>query len=214
MAIAADSAAEITASSNATNDMGAPMVDTGLCVLPTKRYTLAPSRPRTADDMQFVAKVADFGKSCLLGPEGVTKAGGYATLTHMAPEVLTDQTLSPAADVYAVGVLLWQVRIASVLWFAQSLHERGVWVGTNVIYTSCIFASMCERLQLLLIRSSGTMRPSVHTGRPYEWPACARGPWVLVCGGMCVSWCRVCVHRCSLAPVPGQVSTTVKSSQP
>lgn len=77
--------------------------------LPHRQLTLAPADPRTADDFQFIAKVADFGKCCVLGPEGIAKAGGYATVTHCAPEVIKDRLLTTAADVYAFGVLLWQV---------------------------------------------------------------------------------------------------------
>jgi len=58
------------------------------------------------------AQVADYGKSRLLGPSGIIKAHGYATITHMAPEMLTDLQLTPAADVYAFGILLWQVGLS------------------------------------------------------------------------------------------------------
>lgn len=94
-----------------------------LYTLPTKRYSLLPPKARLADEMQFIAKVADFGKSCLLGPEGVVKVGGYATITHMAPEVLTDYILSPAADVYAVGVLIWQMYTGSRPWAGLSHRQ-------------------------------------------------------------------------------------------
>ncbi|GFH08273.1 protein kinase domain-containing protein, partial [Haematococcus lacustris] len=52
--------------------------------------------------------ISDFGKSRVLNPEGVIEVGSYATVTHMAPEVLRDRRLSPAADVYSFGVLCWQ----------------------------------------------------------------------------------------------------------
>ena len=54
-------------------------------------------------------QVADFGRARMLNPMGVVRAQSYATITHMAPEVLTDLLLSPASDVYAFGMLLWQV---------------------------------------------------------------------------------------------------------
>lgn len=81
-----------------------------------RRFALAPLTPQPATDMQFVAKIADFGKARLLSPEGILRVGGYATVTHMAPEVLMEKTISREADIYAVGVLLWQVRgFASVI---------------------------------------------------------------------------------------------------
>ena len=34
----------------------------------------------------------------------------YSTLTHQAPEVLLNNEISFAGDVYSLGVLMWQVR--------------------------------------------------------------------------------------------------------
>jgi serine/threonine protein kinase len=67
-----------------------------------------------------VLQVADFGKSRLLNPDGVAKAGSYATITHMSPEYIQDRRLSPAADVYAFGVLLWQMFTCSRPWAGLS----------------------------------------------------------------------------------------------
>jgi DNA-binding winged helix-turn-helix (wHTH) protein/serine/threonine protein kinase len=73
------------------------------------------------------AKVADFGSASLLVPErlsalgitnlGFTEAGPGApesltgTLMYVAPEVLTGHTPSAASDVYALGVLLYQLAV-------------------------------------------------------------------------------------------------------
>lgn len=54
-------------------------------------------------------QVADFGKSLILSPTGVARTSSYATITHMAPEVLSSCSHSRAADVYSFGVLLWQM---------------------------------------------------------------------------------------------------------
>jgi serine/threonine protein kinase len=40
----------------------------------------------------------------------VLRVNSYGSITHMAPEVLGHKLVSRAADVYALGVLLWQVR--------------------------------------------------------------------------------------------------------
>jgi DNA-binding winged helix-turn-helix (wHTH) protein/serine/threonine protein kinase/tetratricopeptide (TPR) repeat protein len=72
-------------------------------------------------------KVADFGSASLLGPErlgalGITNmgftlggAGGEnaltGTLMYVAPEVLAGQAPTAASDVYALGVLLYQLAI-------------------------------------------------------------------------------------------------------
>ena len=64
-----------------------------------------------ADLRGFTAKVSDFGLSKLVAdsvggvtiPEDTSKASG--TVTHMAPELLANGRASPAADVYAFGIL-------------------------------------------------------------------------------------------------------------
>jgi serine/threonine protein kinase len=54
-------------------------------------------------------QIADFGKARILCPGGVLSCGSYATVTHMAPEVLSRGRLSHAGDVYSFGVLLWSM---------------------------------------------------------------------------------------------------------
>ncbi|GFH30023.1 putative serine/threonine-protein kinase pats1, partial [Haematococcus lacustris] len=58
----------------------------------------------------FVAKVADFGLSVKVAPgkdhvDGVVQG----TLSHMAPETLLHGHLGPPADVYAFGIMLWEL---------------------------------------------------------------------------------------------------------
>ena len=56
-------------------------------------------------------QVADFGQSHQLEPSQVSvEINTYGALTHMAPEVLSQNQMGKAADVYSWGVLLWQVR--------------------------------------------------------------------------------------------------------
>lgn len=38
-----------------------------------------------------------------------TAPGRYGTITHMAPETITDGVLNAPCDVYAWGVLLWEM---------------------------------------------------------------------------------------------------------
>lgn len=62
------------------------------------------------DERRFTAKVADFGLSRVL--EGNTQyhnTKSYGTVTHMPPELLLDGTLGRPADVYAFGVILWEL---------------------------------------------------------------------------------------------------------
>eukprot|EP00775_Hariotina_reticulata_P003798 gene3798-4055_t len=66
--------------------------------------------PERGDYRGFTAKVADFGLSRLLSPENekiITRTHG--TITHMAPEIITESTHSKAADVYSFGVVLFEL---------------------------------------------------------------------------------------------------------
>lgn len=62
------------------------------------------------DPRGFIAKVADFGLSRELAMD-VThiSTNTVGTLTHMPPELLMGRKLSPAADVYSFGIMLWEV---------------------------------------------------------------------------------------------------------
>ncbi|WIA41989.1 hypothetical protein OEZ86_009290 [Tetradesmus obliquus] len=66
--------------------------------------------PDGVDRRGFTAKVADFGLSRIITPENekiITRTHG--TITHMAPEVITEATHSKAADVYSFGVVLFEL---------------------------------------------------------------------------------------------------------
>ncbi|GIL66467.1 hypothetical protein Vafri_20001 [Volvox africanus] len=70
----------------------------------------------TAEDGQqdrsgrnFVAKVADFGLSRTLDVKSKIKTRTYGTISHMPPECLISGIISKATDVFAFGVLLWQM---------------------------------------------------------------------------------------------------------
>lgn len=83
---ASDSGAAASASSGGNNSTGskgeaaAAPKDPNSIHPPVKKFALAPLQPRSATDMAFVAKVSDFGRARLMGPEGVVRAGGYGTV--------------------------------------------------------------------------------------------------------------------------------------
>ena len=52
-------------------------------------------------------QVADFGLSRQAGDSVDTDT--YGTVTHMPPELLMEGKLTKSADVYAFGVLLWEM---------------------------------------------------------------------------------------------------------
>jgi len=79
-------------------------------------------------DRGWTAKVADFGLSRFAGG-GVAgrplQTRTYGTVTHQAPEVLSRGELAPPADVYAFGVLLWQMWTGARPW-AGMAHAQVV----------------------------------------------------------------------------------------
>mmetsp|Transcript_14058 Transcript_14058/g.30435 ORF Transcript_14058/g.30435 Transcript_14058/m.30435 type:complete len:668 (+) Transcript_14058:557-2560(+) len=65
------------------------------------------------DRRNFLAKVSDFGLSRVLqANKNHIKTQTFGTVTHVPPELLAKGTLSPSADVYAVGVLMWEIYTA------------------------------------------------------------------------------------------------------
>lgn len=63
------------------------------------------------DPRKFVAKVADFGLSRIFNNWSATHKStrNYGTITHVPPELLADGKLTPSGDVYAFGVLMYEL---------------------------------------------------------------------------------------------------------
>eukprot|EP00877_Chromochloris_zofingiensis_P005332 jgi/Chrzof1/147/Cz01g05040.t1 len=72
----------------------------------------------------FTAKVGDFGLARDVSPQAKLKDNNYGTVTHMPPEVLLDGHISQAMDVYAFGVLLWEMCTGSRAW--AGLHHAAI----------------------------------------------------------------------------------------
>jgi hypothetical protein len=72
----------------------------------------APQVPR----LRYTAKVCDFGFSqCLRAGQSHCSTAAAGTITHQAPEVLRSGHLSPAADIYAFGIIReWPVVLSKV----------------------------------------------------------------------------------------------------
>jgi hypothetical protein len=65
-------------------------------------WAAAPQLPRP----RYTAKVCDFGFSqCLRAGQSHCSTAAAGTITHQAPEVLRSGHLSPAADIYAFGII-------------------------------------------------------------------------------------------------------------
>lgn len=59
-------------------------------------------------------QVADFGLSRQAECDSVD-TDTYGTVTHMPPELLMEGKLTKSADVYAFGVLLWEMYSGGIL---------------------------------------------------------------------------------------------------
>jgi Protein kinase domain len=68
-----------------------------------------PSNVLLADDERVSARVLDFGLAQMADAETLTEAGDVpGTLAYISPERLAGGEATPAADVWAVGVMLWE----------------------------------------------------------------------------------------------------------
>ncbi|GAX72582.1 hypothetical protein CEUSTIGMA_g38.t1 [Chlamydomonas eustigma] len=76
------------------------------------------------DQRGFVAKVADFGFSRFMSSQTHLVTKSLGTVTHQPPELLIAGILSPSADVYSFGVLMWEVYTAGHV--HQSLSDSEV----------------------------------------------------------------------------------------
>jgi len=72
-------------------------------------------RPSKTSDT-VTAKVSDFGLSRVHADKRPVATMTHGTVTHMPPELLLENRLSKAADVYAFGVLLWELHTGSRPW--------------------------------------------------------------------------------------------------
>lgn len=62
------------------------------------------------DRRKYISKVSDFGLSRVLqNNKNHIKTQTFGTVTHVPPELLSKGVLTIKADVYAVGVLMWEI---------------------------------------------------------------------------------------------------------
>jgi serine/threonine protein kinase len=75
-------------------------------------------------ESSLTAKVADFGLSVRMEHDQTHVSGMHAgTLTHMAPEILMSGHLSKAADVYAFGILMYEVQTKQKAFKGVPMHQ-------------------------------------------------------------------------------------------
>ncbi|MGV9773523.1 serine/threonine-protein kinase [Streptosporangium sp. NPDC003464] len=69
------------------------------------------------------AKLLDFGIAAFIGEDGEDGASDYGTPPYVAPERLTGRTADPASDVYALGVLLFEMLTGSTPYPERTWEE-------------------------------------------------------------------------------------------
>jgi serine/threonine protein kinase len=69
------------------------------------------------EEQGLVCKVADFGLSVKMPANRTHMSNvGHGTALYMAPEVVAQKRVSKAADVYAFGVLVWELVHGRTAW--------------------------------------------------------------------------------------------------
>ena len=72
---------------------------------------------------QWVAKLTDFGVAShggILTTLGTATRHHVGTCQYWAPELFDDEPFTPACDVYAFGVLMWELSTRLVPWAGKS----------------------------------------------------------------------------------------------
>jgi serine/threonine protein kinase len=79
----------------------------------------------------MLPQLSDFGMSCKLGPErSENVVRSYGAVTHMAPEVLTEHRVGYKADVWSLGVIMWQVRCGAEVMTGKICEGRRAWASS------------------------------------------------------------------------------------
>ena len=91
-----------------------------------------PSNVLLKDGEEVSVRLLDFGLAQMQEAETLTAAGDVpGTLAYIAPERLAGQEASPAADVWGVGVMLWEALAGPHPFWTSSLLETARAIGAG-----------------------------------------------------------------------------------
>lgn len=71
-------------------------------------------------------QVGDFGLSRFMNLDTHISTFSCGTVSHMPPEVLKDGILTPSADVFSFGMLLWELMAGNLPFLGQSFTDMMV----------------------------------------------------------------------------------------
>ncbi|KAL3145632.1 hypothetical protein ABBQ32_003175 [Trebouxia sp. C0010 RCD-2024] len=139
----------------------------------------------TANQRGFTAQLADFENACHAQKPYNIVTARYSNIVHSAPELLRDYFLTKAADVYAFGILLWEMCTGQKPWVGlkeqeiitkvvqnekQPLFPRDTPAPFKVVANQCLAADMTLRPSASsLIRILGVLKEAAEKNDPAAW---------------------------------------------
>ncbi|KAA6429761.1 MAG: hypothetical protein FRX49_00193 [Trebouxia sp. A1-2] len=139
----------------------------------------------TADLRGFTAQLGDFENACQAEKPYNIVTPRYSNIVHSAPELLRDNFLTKAADVYAFGILLWEMCTGQKPWVGlkeqeiitkvvqnekQPLFPRDTPAAFKVVANQCLAADMTLRPSASsLIRILGVLKEAANKNDPAAW---------------------------------------------
>ncbi|HWS39226.1 MAG TPA: serine/threonine-protein kinase [Actinoplanes sp.] len=174
------------------------------------------------------AKIVDFGISAVIGQRDASPDGSLlGTPAYLAPERLGGSSVSPATDVYALGLLLYRALTGRMPWHAENTTEAlrahlyadpepipdldGMPPVVAALCLRCLAKSPAERPGAAEVArglaATVGLRPVIPPLRPGERPtapvaravAAVPAPWRA--GSAIRRILRACVHRPTIAAV-------------
>ena len=116
-----------------------------------------PSNVLLADGDHVSARVLDFGLAQMAEAETLTEQGDVpGTLAYISPERLAGREATPAADVWAVGVMLWEALVGRHPFWRGSMLETARAIEAGARPLAEFRPNLPKRLQRLVDSSLST----------------------------------------------------------
>lgn len=113
-----------------------------------------------------MAKICDFGWCA----EGIEERTTYCgTLDYMAPEIVLRNRYTNKVDIWALGVLLYEMTHGYPPFNAKNDSEKSKLIKQSVINFSDRISTQCKDLLTLLLQENPNNRPSVITMLKHPW---------------------------------------------